>query len=154
MPDQWERHEKSRWEWGPAKGRRQQRNEAANDDPVHGKTPGKKDPNWCKSSPDKHHNQKMQLFPWAHRTSCGWGAEFDSRERKFVPGYHCVHEYVCEYCGKKFGPVPTRSCPSYTSEVTKFALVKVEEFNERRNRLGAARKWVKGPTHYRRPKAK
>lgn len=157
MPDQWERHSRSRWEWGNPSSRQQQRQRAAQDDPVHDKVPGKKDPHRCKSSKDGYHN--IILVDDIRRyygSGCGWAVAWNSKENKYAPGYSCSHSLRCEHCGKRYGRAGMKRCPKYTDEVPQRVLDECVQYMEKREarliKWKPHRQVIKGPTHYRKKK--
>lgn len=159
MPDQYERHSRNNWEWGTFPGRKQQRQQAADDDPRHDKTPGKKDPSYCKSSDDHEHHPVLVLEskPGYH---CHWLVTWISDLKDFGPAYLCMHAERCSACGKRFRRhvKASEECPDYTRVIPDFSA----EIQERRVKYAARqRKWFPvrkeppaGPSHYRKPKGK
>lgn len=159
MPDQWERHGRSNEYWDTVPSRRQQRLAAANDDPVKDKTPGKKDKNACKANHWGPHvpSWTFDNFPWRDRTNCGWGTIW-SKGDVFIPYWWCGHSGRCKLCGKRL-PHPS-TCPTRTRNdmeppqwVVEEAQTKTREYQARRIKW-RPRKIIKGPSHYRKPKAR
>lgn len=160
MPDQWEHYGKryyaEGWESGPS--RRQQRNQAANDDPVRDRTPGKKDKSKCKANHWGPHSPSYIFNNFWHRdmTSCGWGTLF--RHGQFVPSWWCGHSGRCVKCGKRL-PAPA-VCPKRDFDnleppawVVEEAKVKTQEYLARRAKW-SPRRVIRGPSHYRKPKTR
>lgn len=159
MPDQWTRYGKryysEGWESGPS--RRQQRNAAANDDPVRDRMPGKKNKDACKANHWGPHvpNYVFERMPWVNRTNCGWGVAFSHGQ--YVPSWWCGHTGRCVLCGKRLPTPPV--CPTRTRDdiapppsAVEKAQKKTAEYQARRARWMPRR--IKGPSHYRKPKAK
>lgn len=159
MPDQWERHGKnSYYEWDGSPSRKQQRMAAAHDDPVKDKTPGKKDKDKCKANHWGPHapSYVFKDYTWSRRTGCGWGTVF--RNGQFVPSWYCGHTGRCVLCGKRLDKPAV--CPTRTRDDIEPPLWVVEEARElTQGYLARRAKWgprriIKGPSHYRKPKAR
>lgn len=158
MPDQWERHGRTNEYWDTTPSRKQQRMAAANDDPVKDKFPGKKDKDKCKGNHWGPHvlRYTFEDYLWWKRTSCGWTANF--QRGQYVPVWYCGHYGRCVTCGKRLGkpavcPTRTRNDIEPPPWVIEEAQQKTAEYQARRARW-SPRKVIKGPTHYRKPKAK
>ena len=160
MPDQWERHSRSRREWDSGSAsRKQQRQAAANDDPVRDHSPGKKDKNACKANHWKPHVITYKYFTnsWYLRSHvrCEWTTVW--RDGQYVPVWFCGHNAECVLCGKRLGK-PT-VCPTRTRDDIEPPLWIVEQAKDETVKSDARRaRWsprrvVKGPSHYRKPKA-
>lgn len=159
MPDQWERHGRTNEYWDTTPSRKQQRMAAANDDPVKDKFPGKKDKDKCKGNHWGPHVPSYTFqYPWYTRkmTSCGWTTHF--YRGQYVPYWYCGHSGKCLTCGKRLPKLPV--CPDRNRADIEPPLWVVEEAQEKTQEYLARRaKWrprkmIKGPTHYRKPKAK
>lgn len=158
MPDQWERHSKSRWEWGTPGSRKQERQQAAHDDPLHPKVPGKKDPNRCKGNQGDPHVPALIYMPYGfHKVrGCGWDIRWSSKDNAYKPSYYCYHVEICVKCGKRFDKYshqPPSDCPEYTPVIPERMVIAAEEATKKRAALlRRPRKVIKGPTHYRKKK--
>lgn len=116
MPDPYERHSRSRWEWGSPGARSQERAAAAHDDPTRNRTPGKKDPGLCKGEHWKgpHKTEvRTRHGGWSGARTCRWRPSYDGSD----PWWTCCHHEICVGCGKDFGKVSPRQCPLF-HEVT------------------------------------
>jgi hypothetical protein len=164
MPDQWERHGKAnKWgydDWDSIPSRSQQRQAAANDDPVRDRVPGKKNKDACKANHWGPHTPNYVFFrnPWRTRamTNCGWSTVY--RNGQFTPTWYCGHSGRCTACGKRLWKPPV--CPTRTRDDIEPPVWIVEQAKEEtREYLARRAKWmprrvIKGPSHYRKPKAR
>lgn len=131
MPGHFERHARSKWEWGSPGSRSAEVRDAARADPDPSRrAPGKKDKRrWCRGKPGVEHRRAVVLHsPYGHK--CGWlntGHWVDTgsplprgvpvprrwkRSREWVVTgrrWMCLHELQCLACGKYLGPAP--ECP-------------------------------------------
>jgi hypothetical protein len=98
MPDPFERHARSKWDWGAAGARSQERAGAVYDDPARARTPGRKDPSLCKAAHWKgpHQPQIRERQDGYHARECRWDAAWTRDE----PVWFCCHEEACTGCGK------------------------------------------------------
>lgn len=156
MPDPYERHSRSSWEWGSPGARSQERAAAAHDDPTRNRTPGKKDPGLCKGEHWKGpHRTEVLPRPYGRPTSrgCGWRASYGKDQ---APWWSCYHREICIGCQKDFGAVSPQRCPLF-HEITpadqKRIDVEVAAWEERRKTWRSPRKPViTGPQGYRKKK--
>ena len=135
MPGRFERHARSKWDWGLPGSRSAEVRDAAQADPEPArKAPAKKDTRrWCRGKPGVKHRVVIVLHsPYGHR--CGWrrtghwvqtgpslpkGVPVPKRwrwsqrgNREFVVTdrtWVCLHERQCITCSKFLGPAP--ACP-------------------------------------------
>jgi hypothetical protein len=158
MPDPYERHSRSRWEWGTPGARSQGRAAAAQEQLVpdiirEGKRPpGKKDPNLCKG---QHWKGSHTLEPvinvngWRSKKECGWGISWVWGDCK--PVWYCCHELICSGCGKNPGKSP--ECPLYHEITTAEQAFLDEEIRKSQERHAAWRlrrkPVINGPQGYR-----
>jgi len=157
MPDPYERHSRSRWEWGSPGSRSQERAAAAQDDPAKTRTPGKKDPDLCKGQHWKgpHLGEVIlvvPVFPRQGKTpECGWRIQSWRDESIY---WSCYHEEHCRECGKVLRiSLSRQECPLYreiTPAERKVLEEELEASRERRAKWRVHRRPViKGPQGYR-----
>lgn len=132
MPGQFERHARSKWEWGTPGARSAEVQAAADDDPEPPKRgKGRKDTRrWCRGKVGTEHDVTVVLHSWYGR-KCDWhetghwvhtgpvppkGVTLPKwrhrKDQKWVTTdrtWSCMHEYQCQACGKYLGAVP--ECP-------------------------------------------
>lgn len=166
MPDQWERHSRTTDWWEPSKSRSQSRYDAWHDDPTRNKTHAKRDPDKCKANHWGPHKWIIKIkYPWCkeEKEGCGWSPQWIFRLKGYTPKYRCYHVRLCESCGKHgpYGkPIRKEQCPDWVPEPEGLA-ERCEELNMEREarlqrlpeRLNPRTRFVKGPTHYRKPKS-
>lgn len=132
MPARFERHRKTKWEWGTPGSRSAETRTAASPDPDPArKAPAKKDTRrWCRGKEGAEHDLAVVLHSsYGHK--CGWWESgrwvrtgpvppkgvtlpkwHHSNDQKWVVtgrSWSCLHEYQCQACGKYLGRVP--ACP-------------------------------------------
>ena len=130
MAGRFERHGRSKWEWGLPGSRSAEVREAAQADPDPArKAPAKKDTKrWCRGKPGVEHDVAVVLHSSGHK--CGWWEsghwvrtgpapprgvtlpKWPRNSREWVVTgrrWSCRHKYQCAACGKYLGPVP--ECP-------------------------------------------
>ncbi len=151
MPDQYDRHASSKWEWGGEPSRSQQRAAAASDDPA--RVPGRKD-RWakCKQNNGGPHEWGIALNPgWSSRQGCGWSTGY--RYGGWYPKWSCAHREECTHCGKVLHHfLAPELCPAYpgTEEAKAAVEKKIEAYAQRAAR---PRKVITGQQGYRKKKA-
>ena len=159
MPDPFDRHSRSKSEWGAPGARSQERAEAARDDPARSRTPGKKDPSLCKAAHWKGPHKpelRMQEYGWRRETACKWAISW---REPGEPSWHCNHEEACSGCGKILRTkISDEECPGYhpitDGEVAALEAKRAED--EARTAATRARsRWqqrppITGPQGYRR----
>ena len=156
MPDPYERHSRSRWEWGSPGSRSQERAAAAQDDPAKTRTPGKKDPDLCKGQHWKSgHTPALRVrIPYFRKSKvyCYWGLPYWDDDADAA--WYCSHEEYCSGCGKiLLTRISNAQCPQY-HEITKTEKASVEREREERAVRRASwkkrpRKVITGPQGYR-----
>lgn len=131
MPGRFERHARSRWQWGTPGSRSAEVRGAAQADPDPAKrAAGRKNTKrWCRGKPGVEHRRVIVLHSqYGHK--CGWretghwvyagprlprGVPVPGpwrRNREFVVTdrrWQCLHEVQCLACQKYLGPAP--ECP-------------------------------------------
>lgn len=162
MPGKFERHARSRWEWGTPGSRSGDLRRAVDDDPAGKPPPGRKDPSRCKGN---HGGPHIPVIALHHetpedefRSRCRWIPVWSRKEKTCVAGWHCEHVERCVKCGLIIERFAGRDrCPVYPGTEEQKAVAEQEafEWNERRrtasNRLSSVRKPViNGPQGYRR----
>lgn len=156
MPDPFERHSKSRWEWGTAAPRSQQRAAAADDDPLKERVPGKKDKNACKAA---HGGPHVPVLMLDGNTECCWDPMWVSRSGEIEPGWRCHHRERCQNCGKHFRygfQLRPEECPLYSPEIPPEVWEECQERELRRSKWMVRRQPrppITGPQGYRKRKA-
>lgn len=159
MPDQFERHAKTKWEWGTRGARKQQRQAAADDDPLKDKVPGKKDPSRCKANNGAPHvvtlvRDTRYRHPQSGDKKCGWDVIWNNHRKDYEPGWFCSHEERCRCCGKRFRwSIPAEECPDYTPVVPPAVYVEVAVYKNRRARWRPRKPVPTGPQGYRRKRS-
>lgn len=155
MPEPYDRHSRSRWEWGNPGARSQERAAAAQEPSVK-RPPGKKDPDLCKGQHWKGpHTPEIEVNPsgWPmSRKECGWGVSWVWGECK--PVWYCRHVLICSGCGKDFGVCPLAQCPLHheiTPEERAFLDEKIRE-SEERHSAWRRKPIINGPQGYRKKK--
>jgi hypothetical protein len=145
MPDPYDRHSRSRWEWGNPGARSQERAAAAREPSVK-RPPGKKDPDLCKG---RHwrgpHTPEVTLNAngWvaSRKKLCGWAVYW----RDHKPYWSCRHVLLCTGCGKDFGSCLPAQCPLWheiTLEEQAFLDAEMIRQDERMAAWGRRRKPV------------
>lgn len=136
MPKRFERHARSRWEWGSAPARSDERRQAVTADPEPAKrAPRRKDTKrWCRGKVGVEHELAAAVRSfYGNAYVCGWrrtgyyasvepppvypkGVPIPKRrrliKREFVVTgreWRCFHEWRCTVCGKWLGSLP--QCP-------------------------------------------
>jgi hypothetical protein len=161
MPDQHERHGRSKWEWGTPGARSQERAAAARDDPARSQVPGKKDSDLCKGAHWKApHQPELQLRQpgWRRSRPCEWDISWRDPDK---PSWYCAHEEVCSGCGKILRTgIEADECPRYHPITDAERAALDVKRAERETRVAAARgRWrpkppITGPQGYRKPSTK
>jgi hypothetical protein len=131
MPDPFERHAKSKWDYGSEPARNQQRAEAANDDPGRKRKPKKKSPDACK----QNHWGPHEYVLFKERTvkdpnpPCRWSPIIRYKSPvECEPEWFCHHVLKCKHCGRIGGPttgnsnwrngrIPAQQCPEFNPDV-------------------------------------
>lgn len=122
MPRRFERHRRTKWEWGLPGSRSGEVRSAASADPDPArKAPSKKDTkHWCKGKPGIEHIAQLTLdmdTPEWRKHACRWKAYWDWRKKHtWVIGWTCGHHEECARCGKilRYTCDLTRAeCPVY-----------------------------------------
>jgi hypothetical protein len=159
MPGQFERHARSRWEWGTPGSRSDELRRAVDDDPA-GKTPGKKDPARCKGNCGGPHIPVIALHHETPedelRSRCQWTSRWSQEEKTAVIVWHCEHEERCAKCGLIFERHAGRDrCPVYPGTDEQKAVAEQKAFAwAERLRMSQSRlrrkPVIKGPQGYRR----
>lgn len=161
MPGQFERHARSKWEWGTPGARSQEVQAAAGDDPEPVKRPaGRKDTrHWCKGKPGVEHVPQLTLhspFPWKRGgPCCRWVASWSSRDGEYAACWSCDHRETCSRCGKVLrDPIPAGECPAYPGTPQQRAVTEAEA-RAIKERVAQRRRWsrkpvITGPQGYRR----
>lgn len=135
MPGQFERHARSKWEWGYPGSRSAEVRDAVRADPDPARrAPGKKNTRrWCRGKRGVEHRRAVVLHSW-YGHKCGWvetgqwvytgppmvrgvpvprrWAWSQRKNREWVvtgKRWECVHELQCVVCQKYLGPAP--QCP-------------------------------------------
>lgn len=115
MPDPYERHSRSRREWGSPGQRSQERAAATQDDPVRRKVPAKKDRDLCKGQHWKGpHTPEIELEynqVTGQPGTCGWRGRWWSSSKPY--NWTCSHVLRCSGCGKDFGGASRGQCPRF-----------------------------------------
>jgi hypothetical protein len=164
LPGHFERHSRSRWEWGAPGSRSAELRRAVDDDPA-GKPPGKKDPARCKGNRGGPHVPEIALHHETpedeFRSRCRWGAMWDRETREQVIGWHCEHEERCAKCGLIFERrIADERCPAYPGAPAQRAVAeqRLFEWIERRRTSPAwargRKPVISGPQGYRRRRDK
>jgi hypothetical protein len=131
MPRRFERHSRTKWDWGLPSSRSSEVRAASRTDPEPAKrAPGRKDTKrWCRGKEGVEHQVTVVLHKYASLHGCGWSKSGHwvragpvpprgvtlpkwPRNREWVvtgQTWRCFHEYQCTACGKFLGPVP--QCP-------------------------------------------
>lgn len=153
MPDPYERHSRSRWEWGSPGARSQERAAATQDDPTRNRIPGKKNPGLCKGEHWKGpHRTVLEPRYWTwHKGSCGWRPSYNGD----APWWNCYHHEICEGCGKDFGKVTPARCPGYheiTQAEQRAIDVEVAAHKQRVAARAVRKRVITGPQGYRKKK--
>lgn len=171
MPDPFDRHSKSKWEWGSEPARGQQRADAISDTPRK-KRPPRKQPDACKGN---HWDPHVYEVVKQAGTPCYWNAVLRFNKGSQVtctPGWVCNHLRKCKFCGRigestdgaKFnwrsGHIKAEECPEYDAyvpmTVRKACAVKLLEYNERmerfRSKMRPKKPPINGPQGYRKRK--
>jgi hypothetical protein len=160
MPNPYERHSRDRWEWGSPPGRSELKREAAEDDPVHAHTAGKKDKHLCKAAHWKGPHQpvlRVSLHPTKlTKRECKWN--FSSWRGDEV-SWWCFHDEVCAGCQKVLRThLGDRECPDYHDITPEEHAACEAQKAEREERLAwwerQRKPVITGPQGYRRPKRK
>lgn len=114
MPSQFERHARSKWEWGTSGSRNNELARAVRDDPAKKAAPGKKDPSLCKTAHWKGPHQpelRLLTFGWRRAMGCRWAVSWRSKKE---PSWDCNHEEVCSGCGKILRiSIDKEECPDF-----------------------------------------
>ena len=158
MPDPFERHARSKWEWGTPGARSQEVQAAAADDPEPPKRgPARKNTrDWCKGKVGVEHVPHLVWHPVLWRRGepdCRWRAGWDSRTGGESAYWACDHREECERCGKVLRDrIPAAECPAYpgTSEDHAAAEAEAARIREQIVQRPSRRKVITGPQGYRR----
>ncbi|MGH3121085.1 MAG: hypothetical protein ACRDND_08635 [Streptosporangiaceae bacterium] len=159
MPRRFERHARSKWDWGTPPARSAERAAAAAG-PA-GRAPGRKD-RWarCKQNQGGPHVLKIMPLgiPSHHpaRAGCCWFPAYDRESRSYVLSWSCRHHEACEACGKEARcSIRDDECPDYpgTSGQRAAAEREAAEWAERRARWKPRKPVPDGPQGYRRGRA-
>jgi len=170
MPRRFERHARSRWEWGTEPGRSAQRTEAVAEgvrEPAR-KAPARKDTrSWCRGKVGTEHIPVIVIDHTApHFTpgpQCEWKASWDWRTNAYFVYWACPHHEICGQCQKvlrdRFN-VLAHECPFYPGGSGQRAAVEAsipELERQQRERLARQRlrpkRVITGPQGYRRQRA-
>lgn len=154
MPDPFERHARTSYDWGTPRSRKQQRTLAANDDPLKAKAPAKKDPNWCKPGHGPH-KPVIVFSPYGHgKTGCQWKPFWVNRDGEYEPGWSCYHEERCENCGKHLRlSIPKEECPDWNPVIPDEVVTECRKYMDRRERWRRPRVVIDGPQGYRKKRS-
>ena len=160
MPDQHERHAKSKWEWGSPGARSQEVQAAAADDPEPPKrTPGRKDTrSWCRGKQGVEHVPELAWHPFLWKPGepdCRWRAAWSSRAGgEYVACWMCEHRETCARCGKVLRDrIPAAECPAYPGTPEDRAAAEEEALQIRERVAQRQTRWkpvITGPQGYRR----
>ena len=164
MPRRFERHARSKSDWGSPPGRSAERSSAAAEPAK--RAPARKDTRrWCKGKPGREHVPRIVRLRTGYVSrSCEWVPRYDWRairagDDNFPVRWACGHFESCANCGKilrDLGGIPVAECESYPGSDAQRAAAEREaaEFLERRAGRRRNRKPpVTGPQGYRRRKA-
>jgi hypothetical protein len=163
MPDPYERHARSGWEWGSSASRSQSRAAAAQEQLIPEiiregrRPPGKKDKDLCKAQHWKGpHTPGITITRnpvTLKRNECCWAIL--GWRGKGEPYWFCRHVLICSGCGKDFGGVPeAQQCPQWhplTPQEREALDEERRRYDERLSRWKVRRKpLITGPQGYRR----
>jgi hypothetical protein len=162
MPDPFERHARSKWEWGAPGARSQERADAAHDDPARKRVPGKKDPALCKAVHWKGPHQpelRMREYGWRRTATCKWA--ISGWRKPGEPSWHCAHEEVCSGCGKILrANISDEECPGYHPiTAAEIAAIEAKRAEEEARLAAAQARWqprrlpITGPQGYRKKRS-
>lgn len=165
MSKQFERHAKSKWEWGTPPSRSAERSQAAAEDvrdPAK-KAPARKDTRaWCRGKVGIEHIPVIVVdhsVPHFDRTDlrCKWRAYWDWKTEGAVVYWRCEHCEECINCGKVLrATVASRECPAYPGSAEQRAEAEAEipgierRHQEHVGRWARRRPTITGPQGYRR----
>ena len=161
MPGQFERHAKSKWEWGTPGARSAEVKAAAADDPEPPKRAAarKNTRDWCKGKQGAAHVPHLVLHPvfWKRgELYCKWHASWSLRGQEYVACWTCDHREECERCGKVLrSRIAATECPAYPGTPEDHAAAETEAARIREQVAQMAqrpsrRKVITGPQGYRR----
>lgn len=159
MPGQFERHARSKWEWGMPGPRSQEVQAAAADDPEPPKrAPARKDTrHYCKGKPGVEHVPHLVRHPLFWRRDdpgCRWQASWTTRDGGYAACWACDHREECERCGKVLRDhIPAAECPAYPGIPEDRAAAEEEALRIRERVAGRQSRWkpvITGPQGYRR----
>lgn len=161
------RHAASSWDdWGNLPGRNDMVRRAVSED--QGEQPRKpksrKDrARWCGGHVGREHVLTI-VEANAPRSDgpCGWKGMWNRDEQAYGPGWRCVHEEICDTCGRRFRyywQLPAQLCPHWPGTKEAHQAAMVEAVKMQRQREERAAKWaarfgrkqsITGPQGYRR----
>lgn len=164
MPRRFERHARSKSDWGFPPARSAERASAATDPDK--RAPGRKDTRqWCKGKPGREHvPQIIRIHDGYRWRPCEWTPRYDWRairagDNAWVLKWTCGHIESCANCGKilrDLGNIPVAECESYPGTAARRAAAErdaadyLERWREGRRRY--RRPPITGPQGYRRPR--
>lgn len=175
MPQEYERFGRNSFDWtGSQLSRSQQRDAAAHDDPAKPTIPSKLKKGKCKGADGWHADHDFVFMRERDNAGrevtqpCDWkaGGKWDTSSHwyKYVPVWSCNHEERCARCGHleraSYQLRKSVDCPEYAgqpvpNDVIRDCDYKQAESDRRREAWMArrvAKKTVKGPQSYRKPK--
>ena len=162
MPRRFERHKRTKWEWGLPGARSGEVREAARADPEPAKrAPARKDTkHWCHGKEGAEHVPHLVLAedtPQAREHACRWTVRWDWQvTHAWAVGWKCGHREACAGCGRvlrELGDLKARECPVYPGSETQHAEAEAElvEMQQMKPRVRWRRKPViTGKQGYRR----
>lgn len=162
MPGRFERHRRTKWEWGTPGARSGETRAAAAADPDPAKRPpGRKDRRaWCKGKHGIEHAGAIILDArqagWRSKNGCQWTPSWGIRLQEYGTHWLCEHREVCTRCGRilrESSQLAVEECPAYPGSGEQRAAAEVETA-AREARRAASLSWrkppVTGPQGYRR----
>ena len=159
MPRRFERHKRTKWEWGlPARSAEVQEAARADPDPAK-RAPARKDTrSWCKGKVGVGHAPELVLSPPVlTRWACEWSPGlWSSEDGSFPVKWRCCHREICQRCSKVLREpweLKRAECPAYpgSGEQHAAAEAEAEKMSERhRAWWGRRRPAITGPQGYRR----
>lgn len=161
MPGRFERHRRSKWEWGTPGSRSAETRTAASPDPEPArKAPAKKDTrHWCRGKQGVEHVPHLVLderAPGYHKMGCQWGTSWRVRQRDYTVRWQCQHREICTRCSKILREpweIGSAECPVYPGDEAQRAAAGIEadEATARHTSWWSGRrKAITGPQGYRR----
>ena len=154
MPRRFERHKRTKWEWGlPARSGEVREAARADPDPAK-RAPARKDTkSWCRGKEGREHVLHLVLVPdYLSRRAkvCEWASAWSIDGQEYRLGWVCMHREECVNCGRIFREhydLKGEECPAYPGDAAQRAEAEAQVGRDEEQRAS----WLASRPHWRRP---